>query len=128
RRVVGSDRFTRTAAFDHETAGSNTLADQIIARAGGALYRQRIIDRIGTRTVGMADDGNGGRRIVDQAGGELVEYRPEIGFDGRAAGIKGNVAGNLELELIVSGLTDGDAGAGGSRFHLLFLFLHFLRP
>src|SRR5699024_5818916 len=52
----------------------------------------------------------------------------EIRFDLGAPGIEGNVGGDLELEPVILGLADLNAGAAGSLLHFLALLFHAVGP
>ena len=92
------------------------------------MQRQRIVDGVGTGAVGMADDAHFGIRVVAQAVGEAVQDGGEIAGDVRAAGGEGNVAGDVQLELVVRRLGHAHARALGRGFHLALLLLEVLRP
>jgi len=89
---------------------------------------QRVVDGVGAGVVGVADDAHFGIRVVAQARGELVEDRLEVGLDVGPAGVERNVAGNLQLQLVVGRLGHRHAGALGGLLHLLLLVFHALRP
>src|SRR5690606_22702482 len=89
---------------------------------------QRIVDRVGAGVVGVADDGDGRRRIVDQPGREAIEDGAEVAVDFGTAGGEGNIAGDVQLQAIVRRLRDFDAGAARGFFHLAALVFHAAGP
>ncbi|MNV91847.1 hypothetical protein D3C71_1863880 [compost metagenome] len=76
----------------------------------------------------MAHDAHIGVHVVAQAIGEAVKHRSEVALDVGAAGVERDVAGNVELELVVLRLRHGNARALRRGFHLALLLFHVLRP
>src|SRR5690606_13475719 len=101
---------------------------QVVTRARSAVQRQRIVDRVGAGVVGMADNGDGRRRIVDQPGREAIEDGAEVAVDFGTAGGEGNIAGDVQLQAIVRRLRDFDTGAARGFFHLAALVFHAAGP
>src|SRR5690349_15963321 len=46
RVVVGGDRFARGAAFDRDAVRIDPARRQVVARVGGAVERQRLVDLV----------------------------------------------------------------------------------
>src|SRR5690606_1582646 len=126
--IVGSDRLVGAAPVDGEAVHRHAAAGQIVAGAGGAVDRERVGDGVGAGAVGMADHGDQGGRVLVQAAGEFIQDRAEVRLDVGAADVERDVAGNVELEPVVLGLADLDAGALGGLFHLAFLLFHAAGP
>jgi len=126
-RVAGH-RLARAAAFGADDARIGAARHQVVAHAVGALLRQRVVDGVGAGRVGVADHQHFGARLLAQALCELVQDRAQARLQVGAAGFKGNVVGDVQLELVVRRLRDLHAGAGGGGLHLLALVFHVLRP
>jgi hypothetical protein len=108
--------------------GRDASIGQVVAHAGGALDRQRIVDRVAAARVGMTDDPHGGGRVGDQRLREAVEHRAQVRLDVGAADTERHVARDLELQLVVRGLRDRDRGALRRLLHRALLILHPLGP
>ncbi len=76
----------------------------------------------------MADDVDRRCRVLVQAGGELVQDGRKVGLDARAAGVKRDVARDVQLQAVVGRLGHGDARTCSRLFHRDLLVLHALRP
>ena len=76
----------------------------------------------------MAHDAHIAVGVVAQTGCELVQHRREVGLDVRAAHGKRDVAGDIQLQLVVSGLRDCNTCSARSLLHFTLLALHVLRP
>ena len=76
----------------------------------------------------MAHDPHFGIRVAAQAGGKLVQHGRKSRADVRAAHGEGDVAGNVELELVVCGLCHTNTGALGSGLHVAPLLFQVGRP
>jgi hypothetical protein len=126
--IVRCDRIVLAPARYREARRSHAPGAQVIAGVCRAVDRQGIIERIAAGIVGMADDGHRGGRMLDQRVAEAIQNGPEIRFDIRAIGIKRDVAGDFQLQAIISRLADLDAGALGCLFHRPFLIFHAVRP
>ena len=126
--VIGGDRVPLAHAIDRNTAAIHAPRCQIVARAGGAVHRQRVVDGIAARAVGMAHDAHIGVGVVAQALGELVQHWRKVGLNVRAPHGKRDVTRNIEHELVVGRLRDGDTGALRRALHVPLLALHVLRP
>jgi hypothetical protein len=126
-RVVGN-RLGRTPAVDRDPTCGHPARDQIVARRRSAIHRQRIVHRVAPRAVGMADDRDRCHRVLLERRRQTIENRTHIRLDVIAADVEGNIARNVELELIVGGLRNLYPGAGRGLLHRRFLFLHALRP
>lgn len=125
--VIGH-RLARTVAFDADAVHGDAMLYQVVAGGVGAVERQRVVDGIATGVVGMADDAHRGDRVLLQGGGKAVQHRSQVGLDGIAAAVERYIAGDVELQLVIAGLADADAGTLRCLFHRFFLFLHVLRP
>ncbi|EWS59523.1 hypothetical protein Y694_02649 [Methylibium sp. T29-B] len=101
---------------------------QIVAHALRAVDRQRVVDRVAAGAVGVADHAHLQRRVVGQAVGKAVEHGAQFGLDGRLAGVEGDVARHVELELVVGGARHVDAGALRGLLHRAALLFHLLGP
>src|SRR5471032_1946683 len=85
---VRGDRFARTAAFGDDAGRRYAAHGQVVARMGGAFHRQGLVDGVAARVVRVADDADGGVRIVVQGGSEAVEDGAEVALDIGPVGIE----------------------------------------
>src|SRR5574338_1172879 len=125
--IVG-ERLVGAPAVDADAVGGDAPLLQVIAGGRGAVDRQGVVDGVRTGAVGVADDPYRGHRVLVQGGGQAVEHRAHVRLDVVAAGVEGDVAGDVELQLVVGGLGDAHAGAGGGLLHGGLLLLHVLGP
>ena len=101
---------------------------QVVAGGFGTAQRQGIIDGVGTRAVGVADDADFRIGVVAQAIRETVQDGSEVGLDISLAGSERDVAGDIQLQLIVCGLGHAHASALGGGFHFRLLLFQVLGP
>src|SRR5690606_4980532 len=78
---IAGTSLTAAATVRRAALRRYTASWQLATRAACTIQRERADEGIGTAGVGMADDGDGGRRIVAQARGETAQYGREDGID-----------------------------------------------
>ena len=89
-----------------DSAGGEVGGDAV-----GALFGQRLVDRVAPGAVGVAHDFHQGLLVLVDHGSDRVEHGVELGADRRRIGLEGDVAGHVEDDLVADA-AHGHAGAG----------------
>src|SRR5690606_2132916 len=128
RRGIVGDRLVGAAAVDLDAAAVDAARDEVVARAGRAAHRQRIVDRVIAGAVGVADDRHDRVRMLVERLREAIEHGAQGRIDLRAVGGERNIARDFQAQAVVRRLAHADAGALGGLLHRLALLLHVARP
>src|SRR5690606_15752153 len=124
RGGVLRDRLAAAAAVDLDLSDRHAARDEIVPGAGGAVDRERIVDRVVTGAVGVSDDLHHRTRVGDKRLREPVEDRPGVAADVGTVHVEGDVAGDVQHEQVLVRAHHLDAGALGRVLHGALLLLH----
>ena len=102
--VVRRDWLALAAAFDGDAVRRDAALRQVVAGAGCAVDRQRLVDRLAADAVGVADDGHGGGRVFIQGLCEALQHWTEVRLDVRTAGVERHVGRDFQLQAVIRGL------------------------
>jgi hypothetical protein len=111
-RLVVGNRLVRAPALGGEAVGSHFLGNEVVARAFGALGRQRQVDGIRTRGIGVADDFDGTLWVFDQHRGQPFQQLGCRALQVGTAQAKRHVRCNIEFDTAFCGLGDFETQGG----------------